>query len=114
MIYLAGPHTGCEEYSYIMLTKYAAFLVEEGHFVFSPITHSHPMAKVAKLPTDFTYWREYDEKMISMCDTLVVLTLPGWNLSVGVNAEIKIAERLGIPVVFRKIHDLPSGLELSR
>lgn len=114
MIYLAGPHTGCEEYSFKFLTKYAAGLVEEGHFVFSPITHCYPMAQSAGLPVDFGYWGDYNKKMLSLCDCLVVLELPGWNRSRGVNAEISLAYELGIPVYFKKIHELPSGLEVSR
>lgn len=50
------------------------------------------------LPTDFEFWRQYDKAIISRCSELWVLTLPGWSESVGVAAEIEIANRLSIPV----------------
>ena len=114
MIYLAGPYSGREQTGFNFLTQYAAHLTLEGHFVFSPITMCHPMTDYAELPGDFKYWKEYDEKMIAFCDCLIVLTLDGWNVSKGVTAEIKIAERFGKRVHFRDIHDIPSGIPLSR
>lgn len=110
MIYLAGPYSGMENRSFRELTLYAAHLVKEGHHVYSPITHSHPMAEVIDLPSDWEYWKELDERMIAACSMLVVLKLDGWESSVGVAAEIEIAKRLGIPVFYRTPGHLPSGI----
>jgi len=66
--------------------------------VFSPIACTHPIAMACGLPTGWEYWREFDEKMISVCDELHVVMIPGWSDSRGVTAEIEIAERLGVKV----------------
>jgi hypothetical protein len=38
--------------------------------------------------------------MLSRCDDLAVLCLPGWRESVGVRAGIVFAQEIGIPVRF--------------
>ena len=40
-IYLAIPYTGIEEESFNIANKVAARLIEDGHIVVSPISHSH-------------------------------------------------------------------------
>lgn len=107
LIYLAGPYTRNEEGSFDALNRYAARLIEAGFMVFSPISHTHPIAMVGSLPTDFEYWKEYNFRMIKNCDVLVVLMLRGWKLSTGVTAEIKIAEKIGVPV---KYHGVPDDM----
>lgn len=72
--------------------------MRDGHYVFSPIAHSHPLALCSDLPTHWEYWREYDEAMLGACNELWVLMLDGWKDSVGIQAEIAAAERLGLPV----------------
>ena len=53
-----------------------------------------------ELPTGFDYWREYDEAMLDCCEELHVLMLDGWRESVGVQAEIKLAELWGLKIVY--------------
>jgi len=68
-----------------------------GHVVFSPIAHSHPIARFG-LPTDWAYWERQDREHLARCDEVVVLLLDGWQESRGVQAEIRLAETLGKPV----------------
>lgn len=67
--------------------------------VFSPITHSHPVHEIG-LSGDWTYWKRVDTEYLRLSKRLVVLTLEGWDTSVGVRAEIKIAKRLKIPIFY--------------
>ena len=105
LIYLASPYSSpdegvCEE-RFIKACHAAGELMREGIFVYSPIAHTHPIAKFTEgLPTGWDFWEKYDEAMISRCAEVWVLTLPGWSESVGVRAEIEIARRLRIPVRF--------------
>lgn len=78
----------------------AAKLMAEGHIVFSPISHSHPIAKDAGLPLGWDYWGKFDTAFISYSIRLVVLMMPGWEKSQGVAKEIEIARSQGIPVEF--------------
>lgn len=103
-IYLACP------YSHERLTTridrfyeandYAAQLMKQGHIVFSPISHSHPIAIQCDLPGDFGFWEEFDRSFIEWCDQLFVVRLDGWKESIGVQAEIKIAKELGKKVMY--------------
>jgi hypothetical protein len=46
----------------------------------------------------WSFWEQYDRKFLERCDEVVVLMLDGWEESVGVQAEIRIAGELGKPV----------------
>lgn len=78
--------------------KAASELMQLGYLVFSPICHSHSIAVGWGLPLGFDYWEALDRRMIAACDEVVVLTIPGWQESKGIAAELKIAAELGKPV----------------
>ena len=81
--------------------------------VFSPITHSHPM-HLQGLDGDWEFWKRIDTEYLEMSQRMVVLTIDGWFESTGVQAEIKIARGLRIPVYFMSAPHyvpLPSGLD---
>jgi len=100
-IYLGVPYTGMEEESFIAVNKAAAILMKEhGHVVFSPISQNHPIAKQEGLPTDWAWWKKFDDVFIAMCDYLYVLKLDGWEDSTGLTAEIKLAKELGKTIVY--------------
>jgi len=104
MIYLASPysHPECNVriQRFVDVCRYAATLMAGGELVYSPIAHTHPIADVGELPTDWTYWEKLDTWFIERCDKVVVLMLNGWHESKGIKAEIEIAERLGKPIVY--------------
>ncbi len=105
MIYLASPYSD-PLYS-VRLDRFckvcvaAAYLMENGFRIFSPIAHSHPIATNGiGLPTDWAYWEPYCREMLGMCEAMIVLQLPGWAMSRGVSHEIMIAQELKKPVTF--------------
>lgn len=104
MIYLATPYSDPDpevrEYRFREVNKAAAKLIEQQHFVFSPISHTHPIAKEGNLPRDWAYWEEYDKRMIRVCSRFMVLRLPGYTESIGVIAERRIALELGRSIEF--------------
>ena len=100
MIYLAIPYTGIEETSFKVATAITGELMKRGEHVYSPITHSHEVARVTKLPTEWAYWEKVDREFISRCDELFVVCIDGWEESTGVQAEIEIAAEFGLPVRF--------------
>ena len=70
----------------------------EGHVIFSPIAHTHPIAVAGVLPTDWAYWQKFDEEFIAASTELWVYTLIGWRKSRGVGAEIGLAQQFGKPI----------------
>ena len=101
MIYLASPYTHpdpvVQEERFHAVCRHAAEMMRCGIRVFSPISHTHPIAAHG-LPGDWGFWKDYDRAFIEMCSEVLVLKLPGWEESKGVRAEIAIAEELGKPV----------------
>ena len=76
----------------------AAALIRRGIFVYSPISHTHPIAVDGALDIGWTCWRNLDLEMLRRCSRLLVLELPGWDTSVGVQAEIAEAQRLELTI----------------
>lgn len=74
--------------------------MSQGVLVFSPISHTHGIACHGGLPTDWRFWERYDRAMLAACSRLLVLRLDGWDRSVGVAAEIRIARETGTEVLY--------------
>lgn len=101
MIYLASPYShpdpAVRADRYRAACRATAALVKAGRVVYSPIVHSHPLVEF-DLPTAWSFWEHNDCAHLERCDEVMVLTLDGWQASVGVSAEVAIARALGKPV----------------
>jgi len=117
LIYLACPYSKpwrdstpgqAEDRSYLATraedaSLAAALLMQDGHSVFSPISHGHAIGQEARankigLGITLDTWRAVDQAMIRACDAVYVLTLPGWEMSEGIREEILFARTLGKPI----------------
>lgn len=111
-IYLACPynHSSSEVRAgrYTLVTKVAANLISRGHTVFSPITHSHPIAEHG-LPGGWDYWQTFDRIILSVCGKLWVLKLDGWDRSEGVREEIKTAEEMRLEIRYLELEEVLRG-----
>ena len=109
--YLACPYSDPDftvmEYRFWAANRAAAWLMSKGEFVFSPISHSHPVACAGKLPTGWDYWRAYDQAMLEASARVRVLTMPGWETSEGVLSEMRLASLLDLPVTFIDPKEIP-------
>lgn len=110
MIYLASPYTHPMQQVVQRRYRQALASVAEhtklGKVIYSPIVHYHAVAVKYSLPGDFEFWKNINFGMLSKADELYILTLPGWDTSIGVTEEIKFAEEHNIPVTKVK---LPHG-----
>lgn len=104
LYYLASPYT--HELDSIKKERFekvqhaaVVLLTEAPLYTFSPIAYNHPMCSF-DLPGDWPFWEEYDKAFIDHSDGLIVLTLDGWDKSVGVKAEIEYSKEIGIPVYY--------------
>ena len=103
-IYLASPYSN--KNATVMAQKFraacdaAAELMVDGHIVFSPIAHSHPIATSNQLPLGFEYWQKMNHSFIDWCDAVYVLKIKGWRESKGVADEIAYANWMKKPVVY--------------
>jgi hypothetical protein len=101
--YLAAPfsHPDSEtrQWRHEAVCRAAAELIRAGRTVFSPISHSYVISRYG-LPLDWEFWRRHDLKYLGLCDEVIVLTLPGWCESIGIQAEIAAARAMGKRVTF--------------
>lgn len=106
LIYLACPYSHKDRHvrvaRWIAANKAAAKLMASGQYVFSPISHTHPIAEASdgKLPVGWDFWEGFDRQYLSVVKKIVVLRIPGWEESTGIQAEIKIGKEMGIPVEY--------------
>ena len=104
LIYLASPYTHEDKHiqtlRFIEVCRVAGRMLEAGHHLFVPISMSHPIQEYAGTKGTWEFWKEYDEKILGKCDELWVVTMPGWEKSTGVQAEIKFATENGIPITY--------------
>lgn len=103
-MYLACPYSHPEsevrEKRFVLANLAAGKLMKKGYIVFSPISHGHSIAQHCPIPTDWDYWKKFCTTYLSVCNTMFVLMAPGWEDSVGVKEEIKLAREFGIHVEF--------------
>lgn len=125
MIYIASPYSAKKpdgtddlelmEQRFDAVCRYAGRLMLQGHVVYSPIAHCHPIAVRVGLPRDWAFWQRFDREMLKGARMVDVLKLPGWEKSVGIAGELKIAQELRLPVFYT---DAPcftgSAVEVSR
>lgn len=103
-IYLAAPYTSHlaakRKERYRLVSRYAAKLMVKGNLVFSPVTHSHPLAEQFGCVMPDDKWQPwYLSYLEHWANALYVLKLPDWEKSKGVATEIDFAKAKGIPIV---------------
>lgn len=102
LIYLAVPYSNnnptIEESRFKEVNLAAAHFFRAGLQIFSPISHCHPIK--TDIGGSFEIWGKFCIEMLSKCDELYVLTMPGWRESKGVSEEIKFSLNNNIPVTY--------------
>ena len=109
IVYLGIPYTFDPEWSFQAANKMAAgimrFGVDEDITVFSPISHSHPIAEhlPKNLVLDHSFWMKMDLPILMECDALLVIEpshdQEAIKKSRGLQKEIATALQEKIPVV---------------
>jgi hypothetical protein len=112
LTYLASPYSAkgiTDEYEatvvrekrFIEASIMAARLMEQGHKVFAPIPHSHPIEHYG-LPEirSGDWWLQQDYEVLQYCGLLLVYTMDGWDQSYGIGQEVAFAQERGIPVKY--------------
>ena len=99
-IYLATPYSHSDpavrQARFEAVTKAAGELIAQGHHVFSPITHSHPIALACPdTPTDHEFWWKFNKAWIDWCDEVWILIIDGCDESLGANKEMAYARWSG-------------------
>lgn len=106
--YLACPYSHpdpkVKKERHTTVNRVTFHLMQKGILVYSPLTHNIPIDSLG-IHGDWMTWKDFDHKMLSRCDRLLVLKLPGWESSKGVAAEIEQANQLGLPIEWMEYDD---------
>lgn len=109
--YLATPYTlypGGIEAAFDMACLAAARFIMAGVPVFSPIAHSHPVARRGGLdPLDHSLWLAIDRSMMNGACGLIVWQEISWERSYGVRKEIEHFNLQKKPVFHVDPNDFP-------
>jgi hypothetical protein len=113
--YLATPYSRYPhglEAAFRGASRAAAKFVAAGVPVFSPIAHSHPIAKEGMLDLlDLSMWLEADAPFMAAAIGLIVVKMDGWEDSKGIAHEIEVFEKADKPVLFwDPTHPVPPGI----
>jgi hypothetical protein len=108
LIYLASPYShddpAVRKSRYEAACKATAYLIKQGHNVYSPIVYSHQLTEYG-LGTEWETWSELDKAILRNATHLWVLQLEGWESSHGIQAELQLASLFGVPVCFVQFQD---------
>lgn len=108
MIYLASPYShedpAIMQERFNQVERLTIHMLKQNIVVFSPIVYCHEMAIKADFPRDAGFWQELNAAFLRLSSRLVVMRLPGWDTSRGVQWEISMAEALQIPVDYFEVN----------
>jgi len=114
LTYLAAPYRHPEksvrDARLEAVSRVASELTEIDRRVFCPLTYAASLLENGFDLRDDEWWYEYDLGWLSHCAKLVVLTLPGWSDSKGVQLEIEAAENWSIPISYMDPSEQFTGL----
>ena len=104
-VYLASPYSHKDkqvmEDRFDAVAMATAFMMDVDRvIVYSPIVHSHVVAKYLDNYLDHDFWLTQDRSHIATCQELTVYKLEGWDKSFGVSWEIGLCNGLEIPVSY--------------
>ncbi len=99
--YLACPYSSPEllirKKRFLAASWASAQLISQGTYVYSPLTHNVPLVQMG-MGNGWEKWQDFDSLMLSRCNKLILLKMPGWDVSAGVSAELEYARQLGMPI----------------
>lgn len=102
LVYLTTPYSkypsGLHE-AFMESARIAGMLLLAEIKVYSPISHTHPIALYAGIdPLDHDIWLPFDQTMMNMADCMVIANMEGWEQSRGIQHEIETFAAAGKPI----------------
>ncbi len=93
ILYVAIPYShpdpAIREHRYSTANRVAAQLMRAGIVVFSPLSHSVPIAKhIPDAEMDHQFWMLQDLPLLRLADEMLIIGLDGWTQSRGVCEEM--------------------------
>lgn len=103
-VYLGCPYTHedpvVRKNRYDAVTKATCWLINQDLLVYSPISYTHHLCLVGGYDFKFETWEELDKSFLEWADSMVVLQLPGWERSMGIEEEVGIISFMGKTIAY--------------
>ena len=113
LLYLASPFTHksrkVRRERIKAAAKASALLLKQNIMVLSPIALDGPWHEDYTLPCEWKFWESFDKNILERCDALLVLTIDGWDKSVGIKSEIEYAYELNMPIFYVTMEQIEIG-----
>lgn len=104
IVYVAAPYSNVKDKNHLMLTiadVSGQYMKDNpGEYTITGLVHHYACQLHDDIGTDWNFWKDFCEQFIKKCDKLLVIRYEGWDKSFGVAEEIRLANELGIPVVY--------------
>jgi hypothetical protein len=101
-LYLGSPYSKYPlglDAAFEEICRIAGRFAKAGIPVYSPIAHTHPIAKYSGIdPYNHAIWLPFDEPMIEGAKALVIVCMESWEISYGIEEERKTFLRLNKPI----------------
>lgn len=97
-----------KKFRYRMALRYIYWAASRGEHVICTIAMTHEPAELYGMPDDAGYWYDFNLAVIEKAASVTLLMLPGWKDSMGVRAELELAQSLKLPI--RYITPVPDRL----
>lgn len=110
LIFISSPYNHSDpkkiEENYNKVLELTAKLTKDGIVVISPIVYGHNIVQYMPMDTSWEFWKNFCVTFLRKCEELYVYCIPGWDISNGVQEEIRIAKELNIPIRYINEHEL--------
>lgn len=83
-----------------MVDFIASELTKQGRCIYSPISSWHLNACRFNMPKTFDFWQHLNLSFLRVAKKLIVAMLPGWEISVGLQDEIRFAKENNIEIEY--------------
>ncbi|MFA5036954.1 MAG: DUF1937 family protein [Candidatus Izemoplasmatales bacterium] len=111
LLYLASPYSGTRELEderWKAIAEITDRFRRIGVAAYSPVALWHPIARQLDLPQNFFTYSAVDLEMLRRCDAFVIVPLPGWLSSRGMEEEWRAAREENLPCMILDILTLVS------
>jgi hypothetical protein len=87
--------------------KASAWLIKQGVRIYCPIAHTHPIALYGNIdPYSHDIWLPVDRPFMQAACGVIVVRLPTWEISYGIQCEIEEMNKQNKPVRYLWVEDM--------
>lgn len=109
MFYIGAPYSHPDpqivDMRMELLSIADAKMLGDGLLTVTPLD-KHSSVKKHSMPGDWKFWQRYSLSLLSLCQGMIVVQLPGWDTSEGLSAERRFAQASGKKICMLTHHDI--------